>query len=31
MGHAGHARFWSEFAWEAAIPRYEALLFGPPD
>lgn len=26
MGRAGHARFWSEFAWDAAIARFEAAL-----
>ena len=26
MGRAAHKRFWSEFAWDAAITRFEALL-----
>jgi phosphatidylinositol alpha-1,6-mannosyltransferase len=28
MGRAGHARFWSEFAWDAAIARFEKVLGG---
>lgn len=27
MGEAAHARFWSEFAWDAAVARFEAVLF----
>ncbi len=30
MGVAAHKRFWAEFAWEAAIARFEALLNTPP-
>ena len=26
MGRAGHDRFWSEFAWDAAIGRFESAL-----
>jgi phosphatidylinositol alpha-1,6-mannosyltransferase len=29
MGEAGHARFWSEFSWDAAIARFETLLDRP--
>jgi len=29
MGIEGHKRFWSEFAWDAAIKRFEATLFDP--
>ena len=31
MGRAGHKLFWSEFAWDAAITRFEAALFEPLD
>ncbi len=27
MGRAAHERFWSDFAWDAAITRFEAALF----
>lgn len=27
MGRAAHFRFWGEFAWEAAIARFETALF----
>jgi phosphatidylinositol alpha-1,6-mannosyltransferase len=27
MGRAAHFRFWHEFAWEAAIKRFEDALF----
>ena len=27
MGRAAHSRFWNEFAWEAAIARFETALF----
>jgi phosphatidylinositol alpha-1,6-mannosyltransferase len=26
MGAAGHARFWSQFAWDAAIARFETAM-----
>jgi phosphatidylinositol alpha-1,6-mannosyltransferase len=26
MGRAGHARFWSQFAWDAAISRFEKAI-----
>jgi phosphatidylinositol alpha-1,6-mannosyltransferase len=29
LGRAGYERFWNEFVWDAAIPRFEAALFGP--
>ncbi|TAL02900.1 MAG: glycosyltransferase family 1 protein [Rhodospirillaceae bacterium] len=28
MGNAAHARFWSKFAWESAVARFESALFG---
>ncbi|MGA9795346.1 MAG: glycosyltransferase family 4 protein [Rhizomicrobium sp.] len=28
MGRAAHARFWAQFAWDAAIGRFEAALKG---
>lgn len=31
MGAEGHKRFWSEFAWDAAIERFDAALFDPID
>ena len=29
LGRAGQQRFWKEFVWDAAISRFEAVLFDP--